>query len=64
MSRISLRERLATWRYGRQIGELCRAYGGTMPGGRVRICDKKRGHLDSHTYEFEDVLMTCYGERQ
>lgn len=64
MSRVSLRERFWTWRYGRQVGELCRTYGGTMPDGRVRICDKRRGHIDSHTYEFEDVLMARYGIRE
>lgn len=64
MSRTGLRERFETWRYGRRNGELCRAYGGTMPHGRVRICDKPRGHIDSHTYEFEDVLMARHGIRE
>lgn len=33
--------------------EPCRAYGGTMLDGRVRMCDKTRWHWDSHTYAFE-----------
>lgn len=55
--RIPLRDRLCTWWLaGRRDGVLCTAYGGTMTGGRVRVCDKRRGHFDSHTYEFLDVL--------
>lgn len=46
-------ERFLTWREGQRLGEPCRAYGG-MWSGRVRTCDKPRGHLDSHTYEFEE----------
>lgn len=42
------------WVEGRLTGERCRAYGGTMTDGRVRTCDKTRGHFDSHTYEFEE----------
>lgn len=46
---------------GGRDGELCRAYGGTiLPSGRVRVCDKPRGHFDSHTYEFLDVLEKRY----
>lgn len=58
--RVGWRERLQTWRYGRRYGELCRTYGGTMTNGRVRICEKRRGHMDSHAYEFEDVLQARY----
>lgn len=55
-ARVSPWERFLTWRYGRQYRVLCYAYGGTMTDGSVRVCDKRRGHLDSHTYEFEDVV--------
>ena len=52
-----LPEPLFTWFYvGGRAGMLCMAYGGTMPDGRVRVCDKRRGHFDSHTYEFTDTL--------
>jgi hypothetical protein len=45
------------WQVGRKEGMLCMAYGGTItPGFRVRVCDKRRGHFDSYTYEFLDVL--------
>jgi hypothetical protein len=37
-------------------GGRCNAYGGTMPDGRVRTCDKSRWHSDSHTYEFIAAL--------
>lgn len=64
LARASLYERWLTWRYGRKYGELCRAYGGTMTNGSVRICEKRRGHLDSHLYEFENVLSARYGIRE
>jgi hypothetical protein len=31
--------------------ELCNAWGGSGPDGSVRLCDKHRWHIDSHTYE-------------
>jgi len=56
--RVSLWDRLFTWwQVGRRDGQLCMAYGGTMPSRRVRVCDKRRGHWDSHTYEFLDILL-------
>jgi hypothetical protein len=52
-----LPEPLFTWLYvGGRDGMLCMAYGGTMPDGRVRVCGKRRGHFDSHAYEFLDAI--------
>ena len=53
---LTLLERWWTWREHRKTGWLCYAYGGTMPDGRVRVCGKRRGHLDSHTYEWADII--------
>lgn len=46
--------RLAVWwleRRGAVDRFPCRAYGGVMADGSVRLCDKWRWHTDSHTYE-------------
>jgi hypothetical protein len=37
-------------------GGPCRAYGGAMPDGRVRLCGLDRWHVDSHAYEFEEAV--------
>jgi hypothetical protein len=59
--RVGWFERLAAWREFRKPPILCYAYGGTMTTtGRVRVCTKRRGHLDSHAYEFEDVVQARY----
>jgi hypothetical protein len=57
----SVWEQFLAWREGRRIGELCMAYGGTW-SDRVRVCDKPRGHFDSHTYEFIDQLTAAEGQ--
>lgn len=47
---------------GGRDGELCMAFGGNVGSSiwdqRVRVCDKPRGHFDSHTYEFLDELKS------
>jgi hypothetical protein len=56
LRRITPERVLTWWHVGRKDGILCLSYGGTMTNGRVRVCEKRRGHFDSHAYEFLDVL--------
>ena len=47
-----LRWWLVEWGLRGIVAGRCNAFGGVMPDGRVRTCDKPRWHTDSHTYEF------------
>lgn len=50
----SLRRRLSLWlldQLAQDDGELCNAWGGTMPDGAVRLCGRPRWHTDSHAYD-------------
>jgi hypothetical protein len=53
--------RLGLWLLERAEGltkERCRAYGGILPGGQIRTCEKRRWHWDSHRF---DVDPHAYG---
>lgn len=48
--------RVALWLMERAEGmtrERCRAHGGIWPDGRIRTCEKRRWHWDSHRYDFD-----------
>lgn len=48
-----LYEKLSRWIFK---GQPCGAYGGECHGKHIRICDKDRGHTDSHMYEEMPII--------
>ncbi len=56
--------RLGCWLLERaegMSGERCRAYGGILPSGRIRTCEKNRWHWDSHRFAIDPHAYGPFG---